>query len=69
MSPGFLPRIDFPVPSSGLLEGVGFFSPSAENRSVYGEVGASGFPEVDVRLVPRLDTVEEEGYEFDLFLP
>ena len=62
-SPGSLPRIDCPATSSGLLEGVGSFSPSAENGLVSAIVGASGFPAVDVRLVPRLDTVEEKGFE------
>ena len=60
VSPGFLPRIDFPFASSELLEGVGSFSPSAENGLVYVATGVSGFPAVHVRLVPRLNSVEEE---------
>ena len=63
VSPGFLTWIDCPVASSGLLEGVRSFCPSGENGFVFAMVGASEFPAVDVRLVPRLDTVEEEGFE------
>ena len=44
------------------------FSPSAENRLVSAMAGASGFPAVDVRLVPWLDTIEEEGFEILTFL-
>ena len=61
-SSGVLPRIDFLSASSRLLGGKGAFSPSTENGSV-SVAGASGFPAVDVRLVPRLDSFEEAGFE------
>ena len=61
-SGGVLPWIYFPFASSGLLGGEEAFSPSTENRFIY-VAGASGFPSVDVRLVPRLDSIEKAGFE------
>ena len=61
-SSGVFSRIDSPFACSGLLGGEGAFSPSTENGFVY-VAGTSGFPAVDVRLVPRLNSVEEAGFE------
>ena len=46
-SSAFLPRIDLPFASSGLLEGEEAFSPSTENGFV-SVAGASGFPAAGV---------------------
>ena len=67
MSPGFLPRTESPVASSELLEGVVSFSPSAQNGLVSATAGASGFPAVDVQLVPRFNTVKEDRFVFFFF--
>ena len=61
-SSGFLPRVDIPFTSSGLLEGEEAFSPSTKNEFV-SVARASGLPAVGVRLVPWLDSVEEAGLE------
>ena len=42
---------------------MGSFSTSTENGLVSVSAGASGFPAVDIRLVPRLDSVEEGGFK------
>ena len=47
---------------------MGPFSLNARNGLVSAATGASGFPAVDVGLVPRLDTVEGEGFVIFLFL-
>ena len=60
-SSGFLPCVDVPF-TSDALGGERAFSPSTENR-LLPVAGASGFPEVDVWLVPRLDSVEEVDFE------
>ena len=65
--PGSFPRVDGPIASVVLLEGAGFFSCSATNGLGSAVVGAVEFPAVDVRLVPRLDTVNEECLETLLF--
>ena len=67
MSLGPLPVFDCSLAFSRLLEGVGSFSPRAENGLVSATAGASRFPAADVRLMPRLDTVKEEGLEKIVF--
>ena len=66
-SPGSLSRIDCPATFSRLMEGVGSFPSSAKNRSICAIVVASGFPAVDVRQLPRLETIEEQGFENSTF--
>ena len=48
-------------------EGDRVFSPNTEN-GLLPVAGAAGFPEVDVWLVPRLDSVEEVDFENFTFL-
>ena len=65
-SPDFFPWIDFPFTFSRVLGGERTFSLSTENGFVPA-VGASGFPAVDVRLVPRLVSGVEVGFEIFTF--
>ena len=57
--PVFYQRLDFSFAFSKILEGVESLSPSTRNGLVYVETGASGFPAVDILLVPSLNSVEE----------
>ena len=63
MYPVFSPNIEFSFAFSETLEGVRSFSPSTEDIIVFVSAGPSGFPAVDVRLVLRLNSVEEENSE------